>query len=365
MRHAGPLADELPDDVDVVALQARGKSRWAAMKLAWIIRRYRPRIVHARNFNTWLDAALACRLAWPEVPTLVLGFHGRESPEPFSRRERRRAAWFRLASHPFTSVSHAGRRQLIEQLQVPDDRITVLINGVDTAAFSPPTPHERNEARRTLGLADDEFTILMVSALVPVKDHGTALDALNRVAESIPRCRLLIVGGGPLRGELESRAQSVADKLTVSFLGRLHNPIGALHAADLFLSTSRYEQMSNALLEALACGLPIVATDVGDTARIVEHGRGGLIVPAGDVDAVGRAIVQCAADTVLRQRLGLYARQRVERDFRIEDTSSTYDEFYRSLIRSQQREGPSCAESPASSPIAPWTPTTGTPWGEC
>lgn len=353
MRCPGPLGGELPDGVELVSLNIAGRERVAALKLATLLRGRSINVIHARNWNTWTDCVLAVRLLLRKRPVVVLGFHGRETAGPFSNAQRQRAKWLGLHHQQYTTVSHAGRQQLACELGVPKDRVTLLPNGVDTERFAPPDPRRRAEARQRLGIQPDEFAILMLGSLTPVKDHRTALVAVAAQAAHIARCHLLVAGDGPLRAELEAIAQEFHGQLKTTFLGRWDDPVPLLHGADLLLCTSRYEQMSNALLEAMACGLPIVATDVGDNARIAEHGSCGVIVPPANFGEMGRAIMRCAADGNGRRGLGEQARRRVVDRFRIEWTVAAYQRFYASLLGQSRREAWSCAALPVLSRIAP------------
>lgn len=377
MRAAGPLADELPGHVRVESLDIGGRNRLAALKLAAAIKRSRPHIIHARNWNTWLDCVTACRLVRmsrpfrtpfpfngdragererPPVvehdvgvggPLAVLGFHGLETDGGFTVRQRRRAGWLRLPRHRFTTVSHTGRRQLRSELGVAPERITLLTNGVDVSRFTPPDQQGQLAARAAIGLDPDEFAVVMVGALVPVKNHNTAIGALEQCTGLLGRCRLVLVGDGPLRSALEAQARQLPEQVRVTFLGLRSEVVTALHAADLLVLSSGYEQMSNAILEAMACGLPIIATDVGDNARIVEHQQCGLIVPQGDTRALGQAIQKLRDDRSLGRRLGQAGRRRVMDHHCIEDTAEAYIRYYESLLQILDRERQPCAESRA------------------
>ncbi|MCH7527839.1 MAG: glycosyltransferase [Planctomycetes bacterium] len=344
MRRPGSLANELPTWIECESLDIKGTNRLAALPLAKVLRRHQPHIVHARNWNTWTDTMLACRLARRRPP--VFGFHGLESPTGFAANQKRRARWLRLKSAPFTAVSHAGAAQLQHQLSVPTTNVCVLPNGVDTSRFAPATPQTRLAARRALAIADHEFVIVTVGALVPVKDHATAIQALHKHVPKGRSCRFLVVGDGPLAQTLEHQAKKGPTHVRCEFLGRRDDVPDVLHAADLFVLSSRYEQMSNALLEAMAVGLPVVATDVGDSARMVEHERSGLITPPADVDALGRAVARMIDNPELRRRFGERARRRVVEEFGVDKMVDRYTSFYQSLLGNcDRKEATSCAAS--------------------
>ncbi len=332
MREPGPLADQLHRSVTIDSLRIKGRNRLAALKLSKLIARLRPNIVHARNFNTWADCLLACRLSPAPRPMPVLGFHGLETAGGFSVRRKRLARWIRSASKHFTTVSQSGARQLRDELGVPRQHISILPNGVDTTRFAPADGPTRDAIRISLGIPDGRCVIVMVGSLVPVKDHQTAIEAVKRSAKDIGPTELLIVGDGPLLDTLRSGAQALPDNVRASFLGRRGDVADVLRAADLFLLTSRYEQMSNALLEAMACGVAAVATDVGDNPLLIEHQRSGLIVPAADPEALAQAVTDLLTSQDVRKRFSDNARRRAVQRFDIATATERYTRYYQTLI---------------------------------
>lgn len=353
LREPGPLADQLPAEVAVIPLNCRRSDRWAAVKLASVIRRIRPDILHARNFNTWCDAVLARRIAGHEINRTVLGFHGLEHDGGFTSVQRRRARWLRLRRFPFTAVSYAGKQQLVDELGAPSCRVDVLPNGVSIERFRPPTADQRCAARAAYGVRPDETVIAMVGALAPVKDHRMALDAVASSAPRLGGVCILLAGDGPLRGPLENRAETLPESVRTRFLGSVEDVAGVLHAADLFVHPSRYEQSSNAVLEAMACGLPILLTAVGDAGCVANAGRCARLVAPCDSDSLAAALVRMIHDPAERQRLGAAARQRAESCHGFSAAVERYQAFYRSIgSAATQPEFNECAALPASCPTA-------------
>ena len=347
MREPGPLAPELPSHVAVESLRIRGRNRLAALRLAGAIRRHRPDIVHARNWNTWLDATVATRLDTASSHQLVLGYHGLEHDDGFSVRQKRLARWLGLSAHRFTTVSHAGRDELVRSLDVPAHRIHILANGVDATEFTPPTDDARRAARMTLDAAPDDVVAVMVGALVPTKNHLTVLDALAHLHTTVRPLRLFIIGDGPLSDTIAQRAAQLSESVRVTLLGWRSDVAQLLDGADFLILASRREQMSNALLEAMSCGLTVIATDVGDSATVLDHGRCGVIVPPRDLPALIAAIDSVANNPAVRRKLGSAARTRVVDHFRTEDCVAGHVRFYSSLVQDSQRETRACAVSSA------------------
>lgn len=343
LRSGGPLLEALPADVEVECLGIVAKSRTAGLRLAGVIRRHQADIVHARNWNTWCDSALAARLARLSPPIVVLGFHGLETAGGFTPVQRRRAKRLRLTYRPFATVSRAGCRQLTRELGVSPDRIRILTNGVDVGRFAPVDVQKRTACRIALNVDEDELVIVTVGSLVEVKDHATALRGIEKCASFPGRIHVLIVGDGPLRSALEARARNWTGTARATFLGAREDVAGVLAAADLFVLSSRYEQMSNALLEAMACGLCVVATDVGDNAVVVEDGVSGCIVPAEAPEAIAGAVIRLGADAAMRKRMGEAARRRMVERFDIHTTAEQYVRYYDSLLSRPKSETQPCA----------------------
>lgn len=327
LRAAGSLSAELPDHVMCRPLGVVGASGWAGVRLGAVARRLRADVIHARNTGCWADAVVAS-LLMPRV-RLVLGLHGLESGEPFNRRQRLcvRAALLRGAR--FTSVSEAGRRQLIEQAGVPANLVDVLGNGVDLSRFHTPNADMRRRMRAALRLGDDAFVVGTVGALTPVKDHATLIRAVADAAEPLPDLQLLIIGDGPLRADLERQARRVGIGGRVRFTGRRDDIPDLLACMDAYVCSSVSEGMSNAVLEAMAAGLPIIATDVGDNALLVRDGVEGLIVPRAWRAALVDALTTLVSSLETCRAFAAASRARAQQ-YDLARMVATYEAYYES-----------------------------------
>src|SRR5690606_27021505 len=156
---------------------------------------------------------------------------------------------------------------------------------------------------RELGL-QDAFVVLCVARLSAEKDHRTLIDACARAQQTVPELHLLLVGDGPVRMELEKRAFSSMKPGTVTFTGSQANVIDWYDAADVFALTSTTEGFPNALVEAMARGLPAAVTEVGGVRNVIDDSRNGLSCPASTADCIAAAIVRLSRDQGLRQKLG-------------------------------------------------------------
>lgn len=329
LREVGSLAARLPDHVACRPLAARGKSRLTGLKLAKTVHALRPAVVHARGTGCWFDTTMAA-VRTPST-RLVLGFHGLEHDAGFRRRQRWIAGWGLRAGARFTSVSLTGRRRMNRELGLPLKSIDVLSNGVDLDRFRTVDPDTRRRVRSTLRMAETAFVVGTVGSLTPVKGYRGLISAVARAAPSVPQISLLVVGSGPLRENLaaHARAERIGDR--VHFTGRREDVPELLTAMDTYVCSSESEGMSNALLEAMASGRPIVATDVGDNAELVRQKVEGLIVPSGCIESLAAAITQLASTPAVRDRFAAASRARAgDHDF--SHTVRAYERWYASLL---------------------------------
>lgn len=189
-------------------------------------------------------------------------------------------------------------------------RTDVIPSGVDTDRFAP--GRDRVAAKANLGLSPSTIVIGTVGRLEPRKGTDTLLAAVAALRAEHPNVALVVVGEGPLRAELAARAEQLGIASVVRFLGDRTDVDEILAALDVFVLPSRTEGMSNALLEAMAMGLPVVATAVGGTPEVIGDGRSGLLVPADDAAAMTAAIGRVLADPAHGRGLGEAARAVVE-----------------------------------------------------
>jgi glycosyltransferase involved in cell wall biosynthesis len=215
----------------------------------------------------------------------------------------------------------------------PAERITVIPNGVDTSAFFPVEDWERREIRRKLDLKNDWFVIVVVARLDPIKDHKTALRAFEHVFSHCSQARLLLVGDGPLREELVQYTASRRLTGVVMFCGEQKNVLPYYQCADCFLLTSVSEGAPISVLEAMATGLPVVATHCGDLPSIVEHGATGYLAPVGDDALLAHYLLEIASNRESARRMGMAGRLVCESKYSWASTVSRYAQLYKTTLR--------------------------------
>lgn len=299
-----------------------------------LFRDRRPAIVHTRNLAA-LEAVVPARAAG--VPVRVHGEHGWDVSDPEGRR--RKFQLMRRLYRPFVSryVALSGHleRYLTDAVHVPRARVERICNGVDTARFRPASGGRAALPGSPFG-APGEVLIGTVGRLQAVKDQTNLVRAFAHLvgqrAPGADEARLVVAGDGPLRGavEAEIRAGGVGDRVWLA--GERTDVPDVMRSLDLFALPSLAEGISNTILEAMACGLPVVATDVGGNAELVDHGRTGTLVPRADYVALGDALASYVADIALRRRHGAAGRQRVETEFSLDGMVDRYAALYRNLI---------------------------------
>jgi glycosyltransferase involved in cell wall biosynthesis len=309
-----------------------------ALRLARLARSVKADIVHCYNPRPMLYGGLAARAIGIravvgslsafacQVPDRSYGF----LPQPLATASRRNVWRNRLAAKTMrflVAVSPSLGRRFCEYNRVPLDKLRVIAYGADLPVADRITPAHVSRLRQQLGLGADDVVIGSVGRLVEQKDYPTLLHAFALSAMRVPRLRLVIAGDGPLRSRLEDMARGLAIADRIRFLGTWDDVPTLLRSVDLFALASKFEPFGVALLEAMAAGLPIVATSVNEIPEIVADGACGLLTPPGHPSKMAALFVRLARDRDLRARLG--ARARVEaQQYSLQATVAAYERLY-------------------------------------
>lgn len=251
----------------------------------------------------------------------------------FKKSTRLRAA-FRRLNRRFDAIS-APSAAIVEALHrdegVPVARQRVIPNGVDLQRFRPPTEVERAAARASLGLAPQTQVVVCVASLSPVKRHADLISAFASVRPQCPDLQLLLVGAGEEEAALRAQVDRLGLAQAVCFLGLRAEVTPVLWAADLCVLASESEGLPNAVLEAQACGLPVVATAVGGTPELIEEGVNGWLVAPRQPEALAHAL-RAGLSTEWRLAAGRHSRSRVEAHHAAPKVADRYDAFYQALL---------------------------------
>ncbi len=312
------------------------KLQFPLFRLARIMRQYRPHIVHTRNWGA-IEAVAAAKLAG--VPVVIHSEHGYELDMFAGLPLRRRL--FRRSAYAMTDAIFAVTRELRDfharQAWIHPERMGVIYNGVDTRRFAL-CRETRLAVREELGLPEQSFVVGSVGRLVPIKGHQTLLKAAALLSGSGIDLRVLLVGSGPERERLQNRATGALEG-RVCFAGDSNRVPELLNAMDVFVLPSLNEGMSNTLLEAMACGLPVLATNVGGNPEIVENNLHGCLFTPGDAKWLADKLKLLARDPALIHQLGTAARNRAIESFSLSRMLETYRSFYLDLTARRRVAG--------------------------
>jgi glycosyltransferase involved in cell wall biosynthesis len=214
-------------------------------------------------------------------------------------------------------VSRALRDSLVKEFGFPRWKVKTIYNGVSVSQFIPPQGH-KSPVRESLGIGQDDFVLICVARLGEQKGIDILLQTIAHVIRNGLACKCIIVGDGPLKNELLDLAREMGLGGHVFFEGFREDVRPYLQAGSAFILTSHMEGLPLSILEAMACGLPSIVTDVGGNAEIITHRIDGLIVPRGSVDAGAEAISYLATHPQERGQMAQMARTRVCEAFDIE-----------------------------------------------
>ncbi|MGC1817909.1 MAG: TIGR03088 family PEP-CTERM/XrtA system glycosyltransferase [Casimicrobiaceae bacterium] len=340
----------LRDDVEFVGLHktpGHGIRLYPGLYRAF--RRMRPAIVHTRNLAA-LEASVPAWLA--RVPIRVHGEHGRDVGDLDGTNRTYR--WVRRMHRPFVTqyvaLSQDLERYLTDSIGVPARRIQRIINGVDTRAF---TPGAMRSPLPGCPFADpDTFVFGTVGRLQAVKNQALLARAFVRLLEIAPdlrdRVRLVIVGDGPARGEIADILAAANASALAWLTGARDDVAPALRSFDAFVLPSLTEGISNTILEAMASGLPVIATRVGGNAELVDDPTTGTLVPAADAEALASAMLRYARDPELARAQGRAGRARAERLFSLDAMVAQYTALYDRLLDDRRGAASARAGRPAA-----------------
>jgi sugar transferase (PEP-CTERM/EpsH1 system associated) len=310
------------DDVEIVTLGKRpGQDPGLHVRLYNAFRRLRPAIVHTRNLAA-IEAVASASAA--RVPFRVHGEHGRDVQDLDGRRLRYR--WLRKALSPlvhrFIALSRDLERYLIESVGVSPSKVSRIVNGVDLERFHP-AEGVRERAPVVIG---------GVTRMQEVKDPLTLARAFVRLVRRGKKVRLVLVGDGPLLGDVR-RILVEGEAMSHATLAGSRDDVAELYRSmDVFALSSRVEGISNTILEAMASGLPVVATRVGGNGELVEEGVTGTLVAPRDPEALAGALERYVESERLRRDQGRAARSRAEKEFGLGTMVARYVDVYDAVL---------------------------------
>lgn len=350
-----PLLNDRGVDVHVVTRHAAGTSRFenldgvkvhraptltmlksesltAALYALYVVAQalqLKPDVVHAHGlFSPTVAGLVVRRLFGVPVVAKVLrgGVLGDIVRVKHKWRGKRRMADLRDNVDGFIAVSEEIRSELVAE-GVSAEKCHYIPNGVDIERFKPAEPGMKRRLREARGLKDVP-TVIYVGRLVPEKRVGQLVESWKTVIQTIPDVQLVIVGTGSEEGSVRAMAGA-----GVYFAGPVEDVSSWLQLADVYVLPSISEGLSNALLEAMASGLPIIATAVGEAPNLIQTSENGWLIPPDDVEALTAALKSALEDPEFNKRAGIGNRQRILNDFQLSVTADKLVQLYQSVLK--------------------------------
>ena len=330
--------------ISIELIPGRGLPSWTR-SLRRFVRRVRPDVVHTTIF----EADVAGRLAAfgtgiPVVSSLINVTYGPE--RLLDPNVRRWKLWGvrqidGLTARRFTTHLHAVSRSVkdaaVRSLRIRPERVTVVERGRDPDRLGFPTPERRERARRELGIPTDAEVVLSVGRLEHQKGHRYLVAAVAAIRDR-PRLVVLLAGRDGYRSaELRQQVRGLGLERTVRFLGHRDDVPDLLAAADLLVLPSLNEGAAGVVIEAMALGTPLVASDLPSLREVTGDGGSGLLVPAGEPEAFAAAIVRILEDERLSRSLGARGRDIFEQRFTLDRSVERMIAMYRSVLDSTHR----------------------------
>ncbi len=297
--------------------------------LTGIARAFSPDLIHGRAYRSWPECS-AVKLFARRRPKLIQSFHGATSLDIERWRRKIMAFGMRDLTDAFITVSHDLARRVVDQWRLSSDRVEVITNGVDLNRFKPAA--DNRAMREVLGIPSDAFVIGSVGSLREVKNPGFLIRAFAEFSRHERNGFLLIVGDGPLRSELEALGRALGVAQRILFRGRQANVRDHIVAMDLFVQPSFKEGSPTAVLEALACGVPVIAARSSGCVELQERTGVPLLVDGHDDASLARQLVRLHADAGRCAALGQQGRQVVAESFSFEKMINAYERVYRAVI---------------------------------
>lgn len=323
------------DDVEFIALEKPpGHALWIYPQLYQLFRKLRPSIVHTRNLGA-LEIVVP---AWAAgVPVRIHGEHGRDVGDLDG--SSKKYQWVRRFYRPFVTYFIALSRDLEHYLTLrvgmPQAKVVQIYNGVDAQRFHPVASRQPIAG---CPFSDPACWLVgTVGRMQTVKDQTTLARAFIRALDSAPELkgslRLVMIGDGPLRAQSQALLEQAGCAALAWLPGERNDVPEILRGLDCFVLPSLAEGISNTILEAMASGLPVIATDVGGNGELIKAGRSGELVPAGDVEAMASSIVGYARDHRKARAAGQVGRAAVESQFSLAAMVQQYQGLYERLLK--------------------------------
>jgi len=320
----------IKEGVEVISLDRKpGIDIALIRKLIRILKDQQIDVVHTHQYTPYFYGATAAMLSGRRK--IIFTEHGRHQPDRVRAKRAIYNQFLNLFTSEITGVSNFSKDSLVRFERLPARKIDVIYNGINLGEFK--ISVDREAKRMEIGMDRDEIAIGMIGRFDPVKNHSLLLEAFKEVIKNIPKAKLLLIGDGPLRESLQSTVYSLQLERNVIFLGIRRDIPQVLQALDIYCLSSIAEATSLTLLEAMAVGLPVVATDAGGNPEIVLRDQTGILVSPSNYIEFAKAIITLAQDSEKRRRMGEAGKKRVKSLFTMNKMLGQYENLYLSLTK--------------------------------
>jgi len=336
--HTGSLADRITSDgIKLIHIEKKHNIDYGLiLKLVKVLKQEYIDIIHSHNKAVHFYAVLAAKIAG--IP-IIHTKHGRNLPKGDINNidNSVKTKLYRRISYLMTdltvAVSYDAKRFALQTDGMPEEKIITIHNGIDTVKYNKTLSKDQiKEMKQFMGIAEHNLIIGNVARLSREKDHNTLLAAFAIVSNELRNVKLIIVGDGPLSEELQAKSIALNISSNVLFLGMRNDIPELLKLFDIAVLSSITEGIPLTLLEAMAAGLPIVATNVGGNPEVVEDQITGLLVPAKNPSALAEAMIHLLKNENKRIEMGEAGRKRVQKYFNLDLMVKQYEAIYETFL---------------------------------
>lgn len=285
-------------------------------------------IVHCRGWATMMEGIISARLA--RVPVIIYGFHGKTYEDIQEEKRRRVIAQkilLKLTDGIITLIDNM-KNDLCSSLSIPGEKVEIIKNGVDLTKFG----KGDRRLRQGFNVGDDEYVVGVVGRIDPVKNYAAVIEAFHIVSSKYKNIKMIIVGEGPDFKDIEAKIEGMGLSGSILMLGSRDDVYNLLQCFDVFIQPSFYEGLSNTILEAMATGLPVIASRVGGNPDVIKEDENGLLFSPGDVDGLANAIEKMYLNKELRENMASANKAKIVNEFSLEKMVAQYERYYQKLL---------------------------------
>jgi len=327
----GAFKNRISQNIKIFELNKRqGNDYLIPFRLMKLFKQEKVQIVHTHNWGTLCEGTLGAKLA--HIPIILHQEHGTLISVIKNKKRRILATKFLFSyvENQVITVSNTLRQAIIEFLNIDKSRIITIYNGIDVNKFD--IIIDKSLKRKEIGLMNDDIVVGTIGRLAPVKNQKILIQAIGYLLNSVPQIKLIIVGKGPLEEELKTFTQNLNLSNKVLFLGQRDDIPELLKIMDVFSLPSLYEGISITLLEAMASGVPIVATNVGGNSEVVINEETGILIQPNDYIRLAEAINGIIKDKNKATRYTQAAKLQVKNKFSLKKMVMEYEKLYSLFI---------------------------------